>query len=252
MIRVLLLLLLPYVPQWASARAFNNKTDVDSLLVFKASIASHHGVLAAWNTSTDFCRWPGIGCSLKHKHRVTVLNLSSEGLGGTIAPSIGNLSFLRIIDLRWNNLQGEIPSEIGLLPRLRHLHLSNNSLHGDVNARLNNCTSLEVINIDSNRLTGEIPTWLGELSSLKGIDLSTNKFTGIIPSSLSFLTAAIIIFFNTNLLAGAIPEGLCRVGSLLWLDLADNHLSGTIPTGYSALQPFLSKRVQCGSKRFRR
>ena len=211
----------------------------------------HHGVLAAWNTSTDFCRWPGIGCSLKHKHRVTVLNLSSEGLGGTIAPSIGNLSFLRIIDLRWNNLQGEIPSEIGLLPRLRHLHLSNNSLHGDVNARLNNCTSLEVINIDSNRLTGEIPAWLGDLSSLKVIDLSTNNFTGIIPSSLSNLTAAITIYFNTNQLTGAIPEGLCRVGSLLWLDLADNHLSGTIPTALfnlSSLKEFSVEANDLGGK----
>ncbi|VAI51332.1 unnamed protein product [Triticum turgidum subsp. durum] len=230
MLPVLLLLLLSYVFQAASVRAFNNRTDVDSLLVFKASISNQHGVLAAWNTSTDFCQWPGIGCSLKHKHRVTVLNLSSEVLGGTIAPSIGNLSFLRILDLRRNNLQGEIPSSFGRLSRLRYLNLSNNSLHGDVNDKLKNCTSLERMHIGSNRLAGEIPAWLGDLLSLKVIDLGSNNFTGIIPSSLTNLSAVQAIYFNTNQLEGVIPEGLGRLGGLAYIDLGENRLSGTIPT----------------------
>ncbi|KAF7091997.1 hypothetical protein CFC21_094528 [Triticum aestivum] len=230
MFPVLLLLLLPYVLQAASLRAFSNRTDVDSLLAFKASLRNQHGVLAAWNTMTDYCQWPGVGCSLKHKHRVIVLNLSSEGLGGTITPSIGNLSFLRILDLSKNNLQGEIPSAIGHLSRLRKLVLSNNSLHGDINAGLKNCTRLERINFRSNRLTGEIPAWLGDLSSLKVIGLAANNFTGIIPSSLTNLSALQIIFFHTNKLEGPIPEGFGRLHSLFWIDLGENHLSGTIPT----------------------
>ncbi|KAF7086853.1 hypothetical protein CFC21_090111 [Triticum aestivum] len=230
MFPVLLLLLLPYVLQSVAVRAFNNRTDVDSLLAFKASVSNQHGVLAAWNTTTDFCLWPGVSCSLKHKHRVIVLNLSSEGLGGTISPSIGNLSFLRILDLRWNNLQGEIPSTIGRLSRLRYLGLSNNSLHGDVNAELKNCTSLRRMNIASNRLTGEIPAWLGDLSSLEVIDMFANNFTGIIPTSLTNLSAVKGIYFTRNQLEGAIPEGLGRFGRLVSMGLSDNHLSGTIPT----------------------
>ncbi|KAI4983014.1 hypothetical protein ZWY2020_023506 [Hordeum vulgare] len=218
MFRVCPLLLLLYVLQLASVGAFDNTTDVDSLLALKASLSNQHGVLASWNTTTHYCWWPGVGCSLKHKHRVRVVNLSSEGLGGTISPSIGNLSFLRILDLRWNNLQGEIPSTIGRLSHLRYLGLANNSLHGDVNAELKNCTSLQIMNIGSNRLTGEIPVWLGDLSSLKTIDMQANNFTGIIPSSL------------TNLSEGAIPDGLGRLGRLVSMGLSDNHLSGTIPT----------------------
>ncbi|XBH81391.1 hypothetical protein VPH35_106965 [Triticum aestivum] len=244
MFPVLLLLLLPYVLQAASGRAFSNRTDVDSLLALKASLRNQNGVLAAWNTTTGYCQWPGVSCSLKHKHRVTVLNLSSEGLGGTIAPSIGNLSFLRILDLSNNNLQGGIISAIGRLSRLRHLVLSNNSLHGDVNAGLKNCTSLERINIGSNSLTGEIPAWLGYLSSLKFIDLSINKFTGIIPSSLTNLSEVQAIDFTTNQLEGVIPEGLGRLGNLVSISLPDNHLSGTIPTTLFNLSTLITLSVE--------
>ncbi|XP_048536777.1 probable LRR receptor-like serine/threonine-protein kinase At3g47570 isoform X1 [Triticum urartu] len=230
MFPVLLLLLLSCVLQAASGRAFSNRTDVDSLLAFKASLRNQNGVLAAWNTTTGYCQWPGVGCSHKHKHRVTVLNLSSEGLGGTIAPSIGNLSFLKILDLSQNNLQGEIPSEIGRLSSLQQLYLYNNSLHGDVNAGLKNCTILEVISIFSNRLTGEIPAWLGDLPSLEFIDLSNNNFTGVIPPSLTNLSAVQAILLPTNQLEGAIPEGLGRLGNLAYIDLGENRLSGTIPT----------------------
>ncbi|KAM3223750.1 hypothetical protein ACQJBY_057238 [Aegilops geniculata] len=244
MFPVLLLLLLPYVLQAASVRAFSNRTDVDSLLAFKASLRNQHGVLAAWNTMTDYCQWPGVGCSLKHKHRVIVLNLSSEGLGGTITPSIGNLSFLRILDLSKNNLQGEIPSSIGRLSRLRYLDLSNNSLHGDVNAEFKNCTSLETMNIGSNRLTGEIPAWTGDLSGLKVIDLGTNNFTGIIPSSVTNLSAVQIIYFAENQLEGAIPEGLGRLSNLFSLGLGENHLSGTIPTDLFNLSSLIDFGVE--------
>lgn len=167
MLPLLLLLLWPYVFQSASARTFTNKTDVDTLLAFKASLSNQPGFLVAWNTTTDFCLWPGISCSLKHKHRVTVLNLTSEGLAGTLTPSIGNLTFLKILDLSQNNFHGEIPSSIGCLYHLRYLDLSNNSLHGDVNTNLKNCTSLEGINLDFNLFSGKIPAWLGGLSKLK-------------------------------------------------------------------------------------
>ncbi|XP_048536780.1 probable LRR receptor-like serine/threonine-protein kinase At3g47570 [Triticum urartu] len=243
MLSFLLLLLLPYVLQPASVRAFSNRSDVNSLLAFKSSLRNQHGVLATWNTTTDFCQWPGVGCSIKHKQRVTVLNLSFEGLGGTIAPSIGNLSFLRILDLSQNNLQGEIPSSIGHLSRLRYLDLSNNSLHGEVNAGLKNCTSLERINIGTNGLTGKIPAWLGDLSSLTGIDLAENNFTGIIPSSLTNLSAMQIINFFRNQLEGAIPEGLGRLGSLAAIILDGNHLTGTIPTALFNLSSLIQFSV---------
>ncbi|CAM0948775.1 unnamed protein product [Alopecurus aequalis] len=243
MVPLHMLLVLSYVLQLASAREFNSTTDVDSLLAFKASLSNQNNVLAAWNTSADFCRWPGVGCSLKHKDRVTVLKLSTEGLTGTITPSIGNLTFLRILDLSENNLHGEMPSSVGRLSHLRYLDLSNNSLHGDVNADLKNCTSLEIISLGSNQFSGEISPWLQGLSSLKTISLRKNNFTGIIPPSLTNLSALQRIDLTLNQFEGTIPEGLGKLHSLLFLSLAANQLSGIIPTTLFNLSSLISFSV---------
>jgi len=176
MLPIVLLTLVPYMLQQASSSSvqpsavtFDNRTDGDTLLAFKASLSNQQGALGSWNTTTDFCQWQGVSCSVKHKHkhRVIALKLSSEGLAGTISPSIGNLTFLKTLNLSGNNLYGEIPSEIGRLSQLQFLDLSNNSFHGDVHDNLKNCTSLESIKLGPNKLAGRIPAWLGVLSSLK-------------------------------------------------------------------------------------
>jgi hypothetical protein len=50
---------------------------------------------------------------------VVALDLSSQGLDGTISPAIGNLTFLRSLNLSFNGLRGEIPPSIGSLRRLQ-------------------------------------------------------------------------------------------------------------------------------------
>ncbi|CAM0150307.1 unnamed protein product [Urochloa decumbens] len=240
------LLLLAYVLQLvscASATMSNNKTDEDFLLEFKASMSQQQGILSAWNTSSDLCHWPGVRCSRKHKDRVTALNLSSQGLSGTITPSIGNLTFLRILDLSSNKLQGEIPSSIGNLPRLQHLNLSNNLLHGEITTQLKNCSLLESIKLDSNWLTGEIPSWFGGFPNLKTIHLAKNNFTGIIPQSLGNLSSLQEIFFARNHLEGTIPEGLGDLNSLMYVDLGENHFSGTIPKTFYNMSSLIEFRV---------
>ncbi|KAF8656037.1 hypothetical protein HU200_060830 [Digitaria exilis] len=216
----------------ASATTFNNITDGDALLEFRASLSNPWGGIASWNKTTEFCSWHGVSCSLKHKNRVIKLNLSSEGLAGTIAACIGNLTFLRTLDLSWNRLHGEIPSAVGRLSRLRFLNLSNNSFHGEINANLNNCTSLESINFESNMLTGEIPSFLGALSRLNAIYLQRNNFSGVIPPSLANLSALQEIYFAFNKLEDPIPKGLGRLNGLEFVQLAANQISGTIPTTF--------------------
>ncbi|KAJ0558751.1 putative non-specific serine/threonine protein kinase [Helianthus annuus] len=45
------------------------------------------GLLTSWNhSSTNFCQWQGVTCSLHHQ-RVTHLDLSHGGLIGTLSPS---------------------------------------------------------------------------------------------------------------------------------------------------------------------
>ncbi|XLQ99467.1 hypothetical protein S83_065666 [Arachis hypogaea] len=86
-----------------------NETHVIALLQFKESISNDpYGVLSSWNTSSHFCNWHGITCSIKHQ-RVQQLSLQQCQLHGTISPYIGNLSFLRTLNLASNSFYGEIP-----------------------------------------------------------------------------------------------------------------------------------------------
>ncbi|PON95225.1 LRR domain containing protein, partial [Trema orientale] len=80
-----------------------NETDKLSLLAFKAGITEDpFGVLSSWNESRHFCYWPGITCGRQHQ-RVTVLELQSSQLKGQLSAHIGNLSFLRVLDIQNNS-----------------------------------------------------------------------------------------------------------------------------------------------------
>ncbi|XP_045089403.1 uncharacterized protein [Aegilops tauschii subsp. strangulata] len=236
----LLLLLLHSLWPASSISAFSaaeifsisNETDMDSLLALKTSLGDQSGVLSSWNASGDLCRWLGVVCSLRHKQRVLKLNLSSAGLFGTIAPSIGNLTYLAHVDLSSNALHGGFPATIGRLHRLRYLDLSHNSLQGEIPDSLMNCTKFTSIALYSNRLTGEIPAWLGGLSNLEYIYLEANNFTGAIPPSLANLSSLQELYFSRNHLEDTIPEGIGRLGMLQYVALGENHLVGTIPATF--------------------
>ncbi|RCU34859.1 hypothetical protein DVA76_18880, partial [Acinetobacter baumannii] len=77
-----------------------NETDGLALLAFKHGITEDpFQVLSSWNDSLHFCQWQGVICSRRHHQRVTALNLSVHGLVGHMSPHIGNLSFLKKINL---------------------------------------------------------------------------------------------------------------------------------------------------------
>jgi hypothetical protein len=59
--------------------------------------------------------------------KVMALDLTGYTLGGSISPYIGNLSFLRVVNLSDNFLHCEIPQVTHLL-RLQHLNLRSNLL----------------------------------------------------------------------------------------------------------------------------
>lgn len=100
------------------AIGFTNATDQEALLAIKNLISRDpFRALSSWNNSLHFCSWQGVTCGRKHQ-RVTALNLPSLQLAGSLSPHIGNLSFLRHINLSTNYFHGKIPQEVGRLFRL--------------------------------------------------------------------------------------------------------------------------------------
>ncbi|XP_039158274.1 probable LRR receptor-like serine/threonine-protein kinase At3g47570 [Eucalyptus grandis] len=206
-----------------------NETDKLALLAFKAGITGDpFCVLNSWNNSIKFCQWYGVTCGRRHT-RVTVLDLQSQGLSGSISPHIGNLSFLKEMRLQNNSLNHAIPPQIGQLRRLRILLLHNNSLVGEIPKNISGCLDLFALWIGRNELTGEIPRKLNSLTKLRVLVLQLNNLTGNFPSFIGNLSSLEMLHLGGNNLGGSIPQVLGHLTNLQYISLGMNRLSGTIP-----------------------
>ncbi|CAI0415796.1 unnamed protein product [Linum tenue] len=222
-----------------------NETDALALLQLKASLTGDPlQITSSWNSSTHFCQWRGILCGRKHQ-RVTVLNLQSLQLSGTLSPYIGNLTFLRRLYLFNNTLAGTIPSEIGRLRRLEELYLTNNSFSGEIPPSISRCSynrlegnlppeigslsNLRIFSVRRNSLAGAIPPSYGNLSSLREFRAGSNDFSGRIPDELGQLKSLETLHLTINSLSGEIPDSIFNLSSLTLLALGANLFSGSLP-----------------------
>ncbi|CAN1238387.1 Probable LRR receptor-like serine/threonine-protein kinase At3g47570 [Linum grandiflorum] len=202
-------------------------------------------IISSWNSTTHFCNWPGITCGRKHQ-RVTVLDLRSSQLSGSISPAIGNLTFLRQIYLQNNSLTGQIPPEIGRigsLSKLKRIGLGNNSLTGSIPESVGNMSSLEeiyayrnhlFISLVNNRFSGPIPaslsnaTDLANNTALEILTLDHNNFGGKLPEQIGNLSRKLrLLLVSNNNLFGEIPHGVANLINLRQLEVHNNNLSGT-------------------------
>ena len=96
---------------------------------------------------------------------------------------------VEVLDLRHNQLSGEIPHVLGNLTELSELRLSGNQLSGEIPPQLGDLAQLTNLDLSGNQLEGEVPAWLGDLSYLSVLNLSADQLTGGIPEQLGGLKA---------------------------------------------------------------
>ncbi|XVF68964.1 hypothetical protein PTKIN_Ptkin11bG0043100 [Pterospermum kingtungense] len=177
-----------------------------ALLAIKSKIIDDPlGVTSSWNNSVALCQWQGITCGRRHQ-RVTKLDLSHKQLGGPLSPHMGNLSFLRVINLENNSFNGVIPPEIGRLSRLETLILSNNYFGGTIPGNLSHCSNLIRFIAIRNNLAGNIPTELGNLLKLETLYITHNNLTGQLPSFLGNISTLKEISLQYNNLQGRLVD----------------------------------------------
>ncbi|CAL5417259.1 unnamed protein product [Camellia sinensis] len=209
-----------------------NEIDRLALVAFKAAIVQDpFGVFTSWNHSLHHCHWNDILCSHRHPDRVIGLTLDSQGLVGSLSPYIGNLSFLKVIDLQSNSFHGPIPQEMGRLFRLQTIEFNNNSFGGGIPNNLSRCSKLEWLNLLDNNLTGNIPAELGSLSRLGILALSKNKLSRTIPPSIGNLSSLSKHSLAECNLQGEIPGEITKLRGLTFVQLSQNKLSGKVPSG---------------------
>ncbi|KAL0369211.1 UNVERIFIED_CONTAM: putative LRR receptor-like serine/threonine-protein kinase [Sesamum calycinum] len=232
----------------------NQTTDRDALVAFKTAIISdpYEILVKNWSSDASICNWIGVSCS---RQRVTALNFSGFSFQGTVAPSLGNLTFLSSLDLRSNNFTGflpqelsnlhrlqvinvgfnsftgEIPSWFGTLPELEFIFMNNNNFSGSIPPSLGDCSKLRILNLAYNFLGGSIPQEIANLSALETLDLKYNyQITGPIPYSIFNLSSIEKIDLTGNSLSGGLPKDMCNsIPRLSGLHLSLNLLSGEIP-----------------------
>ncbi|CAL5368284.1 unnamed protein product [Camellia sinensis] len=156
-----------------------------------------------WNLSEPTpCSWPGVICD---SGRVTELHVPGMGLSGQVPPkTIGNLTGLHTLSLRFNALSGPLPSDLSSIRDLRYLYLQ------------------------GNLFSGPIPDFLFSLTNLIRLNLASNNFSGEISPSFNNLTRLGTLYLENNKLTGSIPD--LNIPSLIQFNVSNNQLTGSIPS----------------------
>ncbi|MCV9387859.1 T9SS type A sorting domain-containing protein [Reichenbachiella ulvae] len=135
-----------------------------------------------WDLEADPLTWYGVGWT---EGRVTGINLSDNGLVGTIPASMAQLGELTSFNMRLNELTGSIPEEIGQLTKMHGINLSYNQLSGSIPGSIYDLSGMVVLSLEHNELEGSIPGSFTQLSSMEICRLSHNKLSGALPAGIA-------------------------------------------------------------------
>ncbi|XP_042064129.1 receptor-like protein EIX2 [Salvia splendens] len=203
------------------------------------------------------------------------LSLSNNNFQGNVSDLFGNISecfleTLEVLDLKFNQISGQLIDQLGEFKSFEHLNLNKNLLTGPIPASMGSVPSwfwnTWVLNLSHNHLHGEIPDFRGAaqfiyLSSnklegplpqvgdaLKELDLSNNSFYGGIAHFLcdeTYPTYSLeILHLGENLLSGELPDCWNKWPSLRYLSLGNNQMHGSIPTSMGFLANLESLNLQ--------
>ncbi|KAG7588356.1 Leucine-rich repeat [Arabidopsis suecica] len=120
-----------------------------------------------------------------------------------------SFNFMFGLDMSSNELNGEIPKELGDLQRIRALNLSHNSLSGLIPESFSNLTDIESIDLSFNLLRGPIPQDLSKLDYMVVFNVSYNNLSGSIPSQGKFSTLDGTNYIGNTLLCGSAINRSC-------------------------------------------
>lgn len=213
-------------------------SEVSALEAVKTNLIDPKKHLNDWGEG-DPClgNWTGVLCydaigADGHFH-IKELLLMNMNLYGTLAPELGQLSQLQILNFMWNELKGNIPKEIGRISSLRLLLLNGNKLSGSLPEELGYLSSLDRFQIDENQISGSIPKSFSNLNSIKHIHFNNNSLSSQIPLEFSNLSTIVHLLLDNNHLSGDLPPELSILQELQIFQLDNNDLSGAeIPVSY--------------------
>ncbi|KAF8019977.1 hypothetical protein BT93_G0614 [Corymbia citriodora subsp. variegata] len=143
--------------------------------------------------------------------KVEMVDLSNNSLTGSLPPCMTNFStHLSVLNLGTNNLEGTIPQSFSWGNSLMTFDLSQNRFEGKLPQSLEKCEFLEVLNLGDNQIKDTFPGWLGMLLQLQVLILRSNHFKGFldIPGRIDLFPKLRILDLSNNNFGGPLPANL--------------------------------------------
>ncbi|XP_058221396.1 probable LRR receptor-like serine/threonine-protein kinase At1g53430 isoform X2 [Rhododendron vialii] len=181
------------------------------------------------------------GCNETVCH-VTNIQLKGQNLTGNIPEEFGNLSYLQEIDLSRNYFSGSVPTSFSQLP-LTTLSLLGNRINGSIPKEIGDIATLEHLVLEDNQLEGPLHQNLGNLSRLLRLLLSGNNFTGTIPDSFGNLKNLTDFRIDGSTLSGNTPALIGNWTKIDRLDMQGTSMDGPIPSTISQLKNITELRI---------
>ncbi|MBC7871467.1 MAG: S8 family serine peptidase, partial [Chitinophagaceae bacterium] len=159
------------------------------------------------------------------------LELDYNDIKGEIPSQISNVD-LQELWLLGAQFEGDIPASFGGMTRLTHLLLNFNpaasNQAGPLPSFIGNLTNLQFLHINGMRVPGPIPASYSSLNALTDLNLNNNQLTGNVPAYLNTFPAIVSIELNQNNLKGFIPEELTTLdGQVYRFNVRNNLLEGS-------------------------
>lgn len=173
----------------------------EALLLIRDSLNSSsvnlHGNWTGPPCINNLSRWFGITCSNWH---VIHIFLQGNNLSGYLPSTfLQNITFLRQLDFRNNDLFGTLPNLTGLV-FLEEVLFSLNHFSGSIPKEYIELQSLQVLELQENYLDGQIPPF--DQPSLISFNVSYNHLVGPIPETFVLQRFSKNSFDNNSNLCG--------------------------------------------------
>ncbi|KAF8042110.1 hypothetical protein BT93_A0651 [Corymbia citriodora subsp. variegata] len=162
-------------------------------------------------------------------------SLSKNNFHGSIPKSICKRSYLEVLDLSHNRLNGAIPDCL-MMASLKVLNLRNNCLSGVIPHNIPATCGLQTLDISENLLRGQIPLSLANCIILEIVNIGDNQIDGTFPCHFMAIKSLRVLILRSNKLHGEIG---CSHGPYTWhmlqiIDLSSNDFDGMLPASFLA------------------
>ena len=198
-----------------------------------------------WDLKAPMSSWEGVRIGLfESLSRVTRLEFAGEtgnNLQGEIPEEVGDLAGLQALRfLNEKGLTGTIPRTLKKNTQLDHLYINATSVGGLLPLELQECKNMYVLELRNNKFNGFEEGWIGDFPKLSGFNIAFNLFEGALsPDFFQEMRKVNGIFLDHNNFEGTVPRTLFSgKPDLMVFYMSHNRLSGKFPRELSTLPAF--------------